>query len=237
MAGFEAFTPLFAAVVLAAAGVVLGFVALDRARRLPRRALVLRAAGGRDRGRPRHAAPSRAPVSCVQGLWWRTFGLVVLANLAVAIPGLLLLAPFTAIAESTDRAVWELVGSIVATSITAPFVALYSTLLYYDLVARAESPYAGGGHGGPESPAAEALTRRPGPRDRRRPGAGRRRRPSSGSRRTGPGRTRPPSPGSSRRRPSPGSRGGRRRTGSARTRSSSRPATSRRRTRPRPCPT
>ena len=58
----------------------------------------------------------------------------------------------TALAESTDRAVWELVGSIVATSITAPFLALYSTLLYYDLVARAESPYAGDGHGGPESP-------------------------------------------------------------------------------------
>ena len=88
----------------------------------------------------------------MQGRWWRTLGLVALANLAVAIPGLLVLAPFTALADSTDRAVWELVGSIVATSITTPFLALYSTLLYYDLVARAESPYAAGGHGGPESP-------------------------------------------------------------------------------------
>jgi hypothetical protein len=61
---------------------------------------------------------------------------VVLANLAIAIPGFLVLAPFTAIAESTDRAVWSLVGSAVATSLTSPFVALYSTLLYYDLVAR-----------------------------------------------------------------------------------------------------
>jgi hypothetical protein len=40
------------------------------------------------------------------------------------------------VAESTDRAVWALVGSAVTTSVTTPFVALYSTLLYYDLLAR-----------------------------------------------------------------------------------------------------
>ena len=72
----------------------------------------------------------------VTGFWWRVFGLVLLANVAVAIPGFILLTPFTAIAESTDRAVWSLVGSAVTTSVTTPFVALYSTLLYYDLLAR-----------------------------------------------------------------------------------------------------
>jgi hypothetical protein len=72
----------------------------------------------------------------VTGFWWRTFGLVVLAYIAIAIPGFVLVTPFTAIADSTDRAVWALVGSAVTTSITAPFVALYSTLLYYDLLSR-----------------------------------------------------------------------------------------------------
>jgi len=41
---------------------------------------------------------------------------------------------------------------VVATSVTTPFVALYSTPLYYDLVARAESLFADGGLGGPEAP-------------------------------------------------------------------------------------
>jgi hypothetical protein len=72
----------------------------------------------------------------VDGFWWRTFGLVVLANVAVTIPGFILLTPFTEIASSTDRAVWALVGTAIATSITTPFVALYSTLLYYDMRAR-----------------------------------------------------------------------------------------------------
>jgi hypothetical protein len=151
VAGFEAFTPLFAAVVLAAAGVLLGLILFIvpgvflavRWYFVPQ-AVVIEGARGA-------GALSRSG-QLVQGRWWRTLGLVALANLAVAIPGLLVLAPFTALADSTDRAVWELVGSIVATSITTPFLALYSTLLYYDLVARAESPYAGDGHGGHEPP-------------------------------------------------------------------------------------
>ena len=135
VAGFEAFTPLFGAVVLAALGIALGFLALVipsvylgvRWYFVPQ-AVVIEGARG-------PAALTRSS-QIVQGSWWRTFGLVLLANLAIAIPGFLLLTPFTAIAASTDRAVWELVGTILATSVTMPFVALYSTLLYYDLLAR-----------------------------------------------------------------------------------------------------
>jgi hypothetical protein len=135
VAGFEAFTPLFAAVVLAAAGIALGFLALL----LPGVYLVIRwyfvpQAVVIDGSRG-PAALSRS-TQLVEGYWWRTFGLVVLANLAIALPGFILVAPFTAIAESTDRAVWAMVGSALITSITAPFVALYSTLLYYDMRAR-----------------------------------------------------------------------------------------------------
>ncbi len=135
VAGFEAFTPLFAAVLLAALGIALGFLALIvpgvylavRWYFVPQ-AVVIDGARGR-------AALTRSG-ELVDGFWWRTLGLVILANVAVAIPGFILLTPFTAIAESTDRAVWALVGSAVTTSITTPFVALYSTLLYYDMRAR-----------------------------------------------------------------------------------------------------
>jgi len=122
-------------VLLAAIGIAVGFVALIvpgvflavRWYFVPQ-AVVVDGARGR-------AALSRSG-ELVDGFWWRTFGLVVLANLAVAIPGFILVTPFTAIAESTDRAVWALVGSAVTTSVTTPFVALFSTLLYYDLRAR-----------------------------------------------------------------------------------------------------
>ena len=135
VAGFEAFTPLFGAVLLAAIGIALGFVALFvpgvylliRWYFVPQAVVIERARGP--------AALSRSS-EIVQGSWWRTLGLVVLANVAVAIPALLLLAPFNAIAASTDHAVWALIGTILATSVTTPFVALYSTFLYYDLLTR-----------------------------------------------------------------------------------------------------
>jgi hypothetical protein len=135
VAGFEAFTPLFGAVALAVAGIVLGFVPLVlpgiylaiRWYFVPQTVVIEGARGP--------VALSRSGL-LVEGFWWRTFGLVVLANLATTIFGLFVTTPFTAIAESTDRAVWALVGSAVTTSIAAPFVAIYSTLLYYDLLAR-----------------------------------------------------------------------------------------------------
>ncbi len=135
VAGVEAFTPLFAAVLLAAVGIALGFVALIapgvylavRWYFVPQ-TVVIDGARGR-------AALTRSS-ELVDGFWWRTLGLVILANVAVASPSLLLVTPFTAIADSTDRAVWALVGSAFVTSITTPFVGLYSTLLYYDMRAR-----------------------------------------------------------------------------------------------------
>ena len=42
-------------------------------------------------------------------------------------------APFTAAADAGDRAIWALAGQMLANSITQPFAALFSTLLYYDL--------------------------------------------------------------------------------------------------------
>jgi hypothetical protein len=135
VSGFEAFTPLFTAVLLAAVGIAAGLLILIvpgiylavRWYFVPQ-AVVIEGARG--------VAPLVRSGELIQGFWWRTFGLVVLANLALAIPAFLLLTPFAALADSTDRALWALVGSMLVTTVTTPFIALYSTFLYYDLLAR-----------------------------------------------------------------------------------------------------
>jgi hypothetical protein len=139
VSGFEAFTPLFLAVLLAALGIALGLLLLIvpgiyvavRWFFVPQ-TVVLDAA----RGTQALARSSQI----VEGFWWRTLGLVIMVNLAAIIPGIVLAAPFTAIASSTDRAVWAMVGTICAEAVTTPFVALFSTLLYYDLRARRALP-------------------------------------------------------------------------------------------------
>jgi hypothetical protein len=135
VSGFEAFAPLFFAVLLAAVGIAIGLLALV----LPGvylavrwffvpQAVVIEGARG-------PAALTRSG-EVVQGLWWRTFVLVIVANLTATIASLLFTAPFAAIAASTDRALWSMVGTICAETITTPFVALFATLLWYDLRAR-----------------------------------------------------------------------------------------------------
>jgi hypothetical protein len=138
--GFESFAPIFFAVLLAAAGIALGLFLLIvpgvylfvRWYFVPQ-AVVLEGA--------RNAAALRASGRLVTDAWWRTFGLVVLVNVLVGLTIVLLGAPFTALADSTDRALWALAGNILATSVTQPFVALFSTLLYYDLRERKRAAY------------------------------------------------------------------------------------------------
>jgi hypothetical protein len=72
----------------------------------------------------------------VEGFWWRAFGIIVLANLAATLPSLLLVAPFMELAKSADREIWSLLGQALAETLTTPFVALVSTLLWYDLRSR-----------------------------------------------------------------------------------------------------
>jgi hypothetical protein len=75
----------------------------------------------------------RASGRLVEGSWWRTLGLIVLVNVVAVLAAVVLGAPFTAAADSADRAIWSLIGQIVASSVAQPFGALYSTLLYFDL--------------------------------------------------------------------------------------------------------
>jgi hypothetical protein len=133
--GFEAFAPIFFAVVLAAIGIAIGLLLLIlpgvyvavRWYFVPQAVVI--------EGR-RTTAALAGSSQVVQGFWWRTFGLVVLVNVAVLVPGVVLSTPFTALADGTDRQVWSLLGAVGAETVTAPFVALFSTLLYYDLRAR-----------------------------------------------------------------------------------------------------
>lgn len=176
VSGFEAFTPLFFAVLIAAVGIAIGFIALV----IPGIYLAVRwffvpQAVVIDDSRNLGALTRSSEV--VQGFWWRTFGLVVAVNIAVAIPELIISSPFTSIADNTDRAVWALVGTIVAESVTAPFAALFSTFLYYDLRARRDQARDGLGHSGCEVAGAhrcDSRALRADPKSRRCPARGRR---------------------------------------------------------------
>jgi hypothetical protein len=138
--GFESFAPIFFAVLLAAAGIALGLLLFVvpgvylfvRWYFVPQ-AVVLEGA--------RNAAALRASTRLVAGAWWRTFGLVLLVNVLIALAIFVLGAPFTVLADQTDRALWALSGNIVATAVTQPFIALFSTFLYYDLRERKRATF------------------------------------------------------------------------------------------------
>lgn len=129
--GFEMFTPLFFAVVLAALGIALGLLLIVPGIYLFVRwyfvpqVVVMES--------QQATAALRGSSRLVEGAWWRTFGLIVLVNVAALLAALVIGSPFTAAADSTDRAAWSLAGQILAAVITQPFGALYSTLLYFDL--------------------------------------------------------------------------------------------------------
>jgi hypothetical protein len=139
--GFEAFTPIFFAVLLAAVGIVLGLLLIVpgiylfvRWYFVPQTVVIEGA---------REAGALRASGRLVQGAWWRTFGMVLLVNLLALLVAVVLGAPFTAAAEATDRALWGLAGQIVAAVVTQPFAALFATLLYFDLRERRRAAHAG----------------------------------------------------------------------------------------------
>ncbi len=134
IAGFEMFTPLFLAVALATVGTAAGLLLIVPGIYLFVRWYFVPQAVVLD-GERNVAALSHSS-RLTTGFWWRTFALVLVVNIAMLIPSLILTAPFAGIAESTDRAIWSLLGSTLTETITAPFVAIFSTLLWFDLRAR-----------------------------------------------------------------------------------------------------
>jgi hypothetical protein len=137
--GLESFAPMFLAVLLAALGVTLGLlmlivpgVFLAITFYFVPQAVVLE--GARD------TKALRASAELVRGFWWRTFGVVLVVNLIGLLISLILGTPFVRLAESQDQAVWQLVGTMLTATITMPFTALASVLLYFDLKARRAAP-------------------------------------------------------------------------------------------------
>ncbi len=134
-AGLDLFAPVFLAVLLAGAGIAAGLVLLI----LPGIYLAVRwffVAQSVVVDKARGPEALRASWRLSQGFWWRTFGVALLANLIAFLPASLVVLPIQALAESADRQAISLAGTILAETLTAPFVALVSTLLFFDLRAR-----------------------------------------------------------------------------------------------------
>ena len=133
-AGLDAFAPVFPAVLLAAAGVALGLLLFI----VPGIYLAVRwyfvpQAVVIDRRRGVEALQRSGEL--VTGSWWRVFGIGLLITLIATLAGFVTL-PLSLVAEEVDRAVIALAGTIIAELITAPFVAIVATLLYFDLSSR-----------------------------------------------------------------------------------------------------
>jgi hypothetical protein len=137
--GLEAFRPVFLAVLIAAAGVVIGLLLLI----IPGIWLAIRwyftpqavVVDGR-----RGVAALERSAELVAGCWWRVFGIVILANAAAGIPATVIQIPFNLWADSVNSSAISLVGEVIGTALTAPFVSLMVTLLYFDLLARRSLP-------------------------------------------------------------------------------------------------
>jgi len=134
-AGLDVFAPLFTAVLLAGIGTAAGLVLLIipglfvavRWYFVPQSVVI-------DGGRYNEAL--RGSWRLTQGFWFRTFGVIVLANIVAFLPASIIVIPLQALAESADRQVIALAGMILTEALTAPFVALVSTLLFFDIRAR-----------------------------------------------------------------------------------------------------
>jgi hypothetical protein len=74
----------------------------------------------------------------VRGEWWRVFGIGVLFTVAVGVVSGLISAGAQGIASATDRQVFDLLGTMLADVLTVGFIAVASTLVFFDLRARSE---------------------------------------------------------------------------------------------------
>ena len=136
-ASLDVFAPLFFAVLLSAAGIAIGLAALI----LPGVYLLIRwffvAQCVVIEDKRGFDALARS-AQLVRDNWWRVFAIVLVSQLVVAMPAILISVPLGAAAEAADREVLRLAGNVGASIVTAPFVAIVTTLLFYDLLVRRE---------------------------------------------------------------------------------------------------
>jgi hypothetical protein len=137
-AGLDVFPQVFLAVLISGAGIALGLLLLI----LPGVYVAVRwyfAAQSVVIDDARSTEALRASWRLTDGFWLRTFGVVLLANVVAFIPASLVALPLQALAESADRQAISLAGMVLTESLTAPFVALVSTLLFFDVRARRDA--------------------------------------------------------------------------------------------------
>lgn len=132
-AGLKDFGPLFLAILLVAAGVALGLLALI----VPGLILAVRwvlvsqivvIEGGRGTGALRRS------FELTRGFAWHTFLVVLVVNLLVGVFTALLMVPLELGAEAADTMALSLLGQILGTVISLPVVAVAYTLLYHSLL-------------------------------------------------------------------------------------------------------
>jgi hypothetical protein len=163
--GLDVFAPLFLAVVLAGIGIAAGLALLllpgvflaVRWYFVPE-AVVVEGLRG--------TAALQRSWDLVKGSGWRVFAIVLVTALAIGAATNVLQQIFVAIADSTGRSVYQLIGVIVTQTLATPATAVVGALLYFDLRARREAPAAPpGGYGAgawePPPPAWPAQPPRP----------------------------------------------------------------------------
>jgi hypothetical protein len=134
-AGLDVFAPVFLAVLLAGAGIALGLLLLI----VPGIYVAVRwyfVAQSVVIDGARSTEALRGSWRLTNGYWFRTLGVVLLANIVAFLPASIVLLPLQALAESADRQSIALAGMILTEALTAPFIALVSTLLFFDIRAR-----------------------------------------------------------------------------------------------------
>jgi len=149
--GLDVFAPLFMALLLVLAGVVLGLLLLV----IPGVYLAVRwyfvtpavvVEGARG------AAALRRSSELVRGNWWRVFGILVGTGLVAALPTFAVAIPFGVMAEASDLDAPALAGTILGETLVGPFGALVLALLYFDLRSRHRAAQIPGAVSAPPDP-------------------------------------------------------------------------------------
>lgn len=135
--GLDVFAPLLLVMLMYAAGVTLGMLALI----VPGVYLLVRLSFSIQAvvvDKRRGVEALQRSSDLVQGKWLRVCGITLAANLLVGGLSAVVGAPLIAVAASTDTAVYGLIGQMLGGVLFAPAGALITTLLYFDQRLRKE---------------------------------------------------------------------------------------------------
>lgn len=131
-AGFAVFAPLFVAVILAAAGIALGFLLIVPGVILAIRWVVVPQTVVIE-GRRGGDALTRS-LALTRGRGWFTFLVILVTNVVVGVLSTLVLLPLEYAAQEADTVALSLLGQALGAMFSLPLLAVAYTLLYYSLL-------------------------------------------------------------------------------------------------------